>query len=126
MKYINRPQAFYTLIRGLRISGGATVSLDGKVITTGVSVSCRPDLEYTFQDDSVYLTSCVQIRLWLNTLPPLHENAAVGIWQDPEGLIYLDVVHVYDNDQLDQALVVAATYNQRSIYHLERGELIWI
>ena len=125
MAYINRPQAFYTLIRGLRISGGATVSLDGKVITTGVSVSCRPDLEYTFQDEPT-LTPCVQIRLWLNTLPPLTDNAAVGIWKDPEGLVYLDVVHVYDNDQLDQAMVVAAMYNQRSIYHLERGELIWI
>ena len=125
MKYVNRPETFYALARGLVISGGATASLDGEVLTAGVSVSCRPDLEYTFTPTSTFM-DMTQIQQWLQTLPPLTENAALGIWQDPEGLIYLDVVHIYNNDQLDQALAVAATHNQRSIYHLERGELIWI
>ena len=125
MRKVNALEACYALSRGLRMSGGATASLDGEILTEGVSVSLRPDLEHIFTDDTTYPTSYT-IRMWLETLPELQTNAAVGIWQDPKGKIYLDVVHVYNNDQLDQAMVVAKFCGQRSIYHLERGELIWI
>ena len=120
----NRPyQILYKLAQGLHESGGDTVSTTGELLTMGFSASTRPELEYTFPTWGVF-TDMQQIQDWLQKLPHLKEGEAVGIWQDPEGLIYLDVVHIYTTRAV--AIRVAVRHNQRSIYHLERGELIWI
>ena len=122
----DRPhQILYKLAQGLHGSGGATVSTTGEILTAGISVGIRPELEHTFSKSEAF-TNTLWIHKWLLELPDLKQFECYGIWEDPKGLIYLDIVTVFDNDQIDLAMVYAKLHNQRSIYDLERGELIWI
>ena len=124
MNYVNRTEAIHKLESELFLSGGATVSLEGELVTRGFAVSTRPDLEYTFPIGHPNYNH-VLIYNWVCALPPLPAYHMLGIWHDKESeTVYLDVSVVIGIREY--ALKQAKINKQQAIYDLENKETIWL
>lgn len=109
-------------------TGGATVSIQGNLATTGLVVALYQDAEHKLEYKSkFYAQTEIESWLWLRD----HEDqlpswAHVGLWVDDKGNSYLDIVEIIAPRNLARAIRHTKDRNQRAIFFLDTQTVLWL
>lgn len=112
--------------------GGATIDMQGAHVREGIAVgiqdqSTKLDVGAAINHDYAYR----QIKAWLKGIEthyPEHLHSAgtaFGIWVD-SGVVYLDVVRIYNEHDLVPALNLARKHKQQAIQLLSPSVTMYL